>query len=1356
MAHLQITLQNPAGTIYDITDKVLFKNSETDISLQVEEDTNSFTCGDLTLSVDDKAGYFTGLFGSLPLDGEAKWDYATSKGTWYLCIYKDGTLRWSGDLDPSQIFGFGSSEKVIVFTAIGVLKRAENYRADDPVTGCLRTFPDPLLLTTVRNGRKITFPNLVSSYNFEVGDRIKCSALNLNGNIIDQEFEVRLLSDSTLTAYQIKARQGAKRVYTEGWVINPWYRGDTVAVNVARLFAVMGMTASDYTISGTSTSWIVDELNVEDKTVKEVLVDLAKYAGCVIYTQGNHWYFVDRLYSSAGSPKAIDTLIKRSTWNAQALDEKYYLSIKVTGTAPYFAPDSTPRAYRIGKFCGGDRSMDLETKFTSDLTTLQTIAEGLWERFAYRRALVDVQVMDDGHKYDLWEVITVNGEQWRVIGYEEPVRSATNVSIGGVDVPIRDVITLHLQQVVGVAPSAADYAAFPNYRDTDPPYPPDVVELSSGKKSKRKSWWSTFRALHPDSDVPLKIWKEIKPDGDDDSAYMQQFILWAVRFTWPWGADAEDTPDGFELTVFKDGETPDNAQQGEHYVRHHKGLRQPLPDETAPTAKDGYYYMWFYKPMLEAGTAPVWNVVLRTWDARTGLSAYSDEATTSDDIDTPEEPDQYPPCVLYGIKQSSGTAKMLRYTPSLDTWENITFTSATPTADGLHYILYDNIHNRIWARCEAPSGTWSIIYSDDRGDNWTAITLPSGYTLIGDTARMGLSRGTGRIYFWCLYTPPAPDEYRLCYIDYGGSMVDTGYVSGSGLYTTISYIFCDPLNAERLWLYDNGTDKLGFSSDSGATFTNHIITVSGTTYRAGMIVPSNTFGKLWAVEYQGDQILVSTDNGATWALSGSAFGAYLDDLWEDSFNLAILYVGGRTTDGTWCIWKSTDTGANWTKISGTLSTGDDYQCYKIVGDKLTQNSFVGYGYNLTDSKHSLFYTTDGATWAEKIVDETLYSNVALPSNGFNFLLAMIGLTSAPPPPPQDKEPIYCLCRNLSGGATEKRRIYRTRDNGFSFDKIWADETDIAATPHCFIEPDFLNNTRIYRLAEGPMAKYSDTGGLTSEKAGVDSFTWYKFFEPNTGMSFWKVQLAVTDNCAYLCDGYNVWRTLDRTASTLIWAKIWAWGGTEANRIYSIAIDKDNDGLYAIAKDGKVYYTANPYSAASWDGGNASGFGSAEAVDIIVSLNKVYAIGNNASFKIRRADKTDLTTWATVTAPTGIGNMELNGFFVDDFDEDYCLIMSRNATDGLWGSVDLTNDDSPTWTSISGDPYRCACPISSANHNYLVAGNGVLSIVVYTGSVWTLTASGISDIIDDLANKNFMAIGTARTYFPVNTSQFLRR
>lgn len=1403
-----VKIYDPSGTEYDVTNYVDASSLGT-LNLRFEDEACNFVADDLQLTFVNTDGYFSTLW-SLPLDPTLKFNEATGKGAWCLKITKSGSLRFEGDLDTTSL-SFDVKTKKVETTWLGASKRAEI-----PAYSLVRVTQVPLYFTNERHKRKLSFytdeshttPKAVSDLHLEIGDIIKTSQLQLNGNVVDQDLTIiHTPADmGSLETNQVKVRQGCKKVYTQGICSNPFYKTTsshtlTVAECVTLCFNAIGVNSSDQVITGDGTALQVDEFDVFDKTIADCLTDLAQYSGCVWFreTTTGKWYFIDR-NSVKGSVKDITSLLCEVNINSNSQD--WYDNVKITGTPPHFAPNSEPRFYRYG--AGQAKTYEIETKYTSSLAVLETIAQHIYSRICKIRKQATFVVVDDGTAYNILDRVSYNDENYFVVEVSEDVRAGE----------YKGTITLTALSESGVTPDASEWQKN-LYADQDPPYPPVEAELSSAKPSKRKEWWDDFRAIYPADELPrLRIEKLSKEFGDTEIDYYEQkYMLWAVRWKMEFAED--DPPDGFEISLYKENQTPDNPE----HLKRHKGLRNPLPDA------NGYYYSYFYKPITDEPV--VWYCVVRTWDAIRGLSAYSDEASTDDDNDPNEPPTIINPAYYLALCGTLSQRKpyLITYDPQNETWGYIDISSKITTAGDTYYNTLIKAlwvqNNRLYIYVRKDSSSGQIYYSNDGGQTWAEILNVSGKTLFWGTC--GYFLGQKGIYSYFFST-----DYHLLELNTSTNilqLVGESYPR-SVLFQGIIYVGSmknkDEYQEVLMWAgnkYDSNGSVRELCVAYPATLRKYKIIrgwitgddVSGYVLHcsSGYSITDDDvgspFGYTSAPESEPNNaqcgIIIDTSGNVrasqTWGSEGSpiyfwvwqgikSYNSYPDENYgADEVKFLFLRSGRIICYASYqCqnIYYSDDMGVSWSSttalptVENLRSLVEDANTDNVIwGISDAESSASGYWRGVINGDNSITWTeitesTHQIQVGKPLIDNNdeglaiacyfqsgtlklkYYENSALTiktcdlttpdlsllqSIGDSYTsFAVLNTTTIPTPPnPQNQNPIYLLCRNLTSGATEKRRIYRTRDRGNSFDKIWGDADDFVDNPpYACIQAEHANDdfTRIYRADNGHTAKYSDS-----------DFIWYDFFSQNTGGR--NIMLAYFSKRAYLCDGYNVWQTLDRTAPTITWQRIFDYIGTADTKIEHIAIDPETDLLYALSRSGKVYQ----YSVSNgvFGTGYSTGFGNDEAVGIVVTKNKVIVYGNNASYKLRIASKSSLATWTTLSAPSGLGTLEEWGLFVDPASagDQIALLMTRNATAGVWATASI--EGTPNWQNIYSGEARCACSIADLENTYMVAGNNLVMIVAYVSGVWTVQMPvGIGDLLSD-KTLNFICIATPRTYEP---------
>lgn len=607
---LSVKIYSPAGAEYDITNRIKYDDNPAR-TMRYEEASNVFIVDDLSLTLRNATGYFSGLW-TLPLDPTLRTNESTGISAWKIVVTRGATQIFEGDLVPSSV-DFITEDDVVETLWAGAGKRTEKDG-----DGIKRAIPDPLSFTCVRHNRKLTFDVEVASLYLEVEDRIKCSALRQNARIIDQELEIRELGPTaTLTNKQVRVRQGVKKAYTEGAVVNPYYKTTdettlTVEDCVGLVLDELGVAAGKRQIAGTGIARTVDEFKTKGKSCSEILTDLAKYSGSVWsrHPDGTY-YFVGRNWNKSTTPKNLDTggpggTTLFTSLPIQAASEEWFDSVIITGQPPHFAPDSPPRKYRHGS--GHARPYELEVEYTSSLATLQEVAEEVYAAVCKQRVKATATVKDDGTTYALFDRVTFGGRNWKIIEITEPLEATIH----------RSEIALTFLSEDGTTPSATG-SEWDYNDDDDAPFPVTDMELGKATDApgSRPAWFSEARSQYPGgiNEFPIK-----RPDhvvDDDDNPRTPPKVvwkrLWFLRFK-PMDPD-DDPPDGFIITVF----TPS------------KGIGKPLQEfayNQPEIHTDGYYYVPVY--LAARVGAPEKVIVVRTWNARRDLSAYSDEVSTAD------------------------------------------------------------------------------------------------------------------------------------------------------------------------------------------------------------------------------------------------------------------------------------------------------------------------------------------------------------------------------------------------------------------------------------------------------------------------------------------------------------------------------------------------------------------------------------------------------------------------------------------------------------------------------------------------------------------------------------------------------
>jgi hypothetical protein len=208
--------------------------------------------------------------------------------------------------------------------------------------------------------------------------------------------------------------------------------------------------------------------------------------------------------------------------------------------------------------------------------------------------------------------------------------------------------------------------------------------------------------------------------------------------------------------------------------------------------------------------------------------------------------------------------------------------------------------------------------------------------------------------------------------------------TGGGLVSgRVAGIAVDPTNANNIyvaaagggiWQTTSGGSNWVPLTDTQPTLAMGAIAIAPTNHLriyAGTGEANNS-----ADSNHGQGILVSSDGGATWTLqtAGGAFaGTAVSQIAVDPTNADIAYVsiGGYRQNGTYTgnngVWKTTDGGGTWTKLTGSVDTNSSSASWTaVVVDPNTPSIIYAAIGDLYDSyaDNGIYRSTNsGATWA---------------------------------------------------------------------------------------------------------------------------------------------------------------------------------------------------------------------------------------------------------------------------------------------------------------------------------------------------------------------------------------------------------
>lgn len=427
----------------------------------------------------------------------------------------------------------------------------------------------------------------------------------------------------------------------------------------------------------------------------------------------------------------------------------------------------------------------------------------------------------------------------------------------------------------------------------------------------------------------------------------------------------------------------------------------------------------------------------------------------------------------------------------------------------------------------------------------------------------------------------------------------------------VSDVKFNPLNGNRA-VYTPGSSggAVTYSSDAGSTWTSSNLFSAGRAEisfsRDGVVYASVDSNPAGTYNTTG-QVYRSADGGVTWTLRGqplhlSTQGWYDNAIWVDPVNSNHLIVGGLD------LYRSTDAGLNWTKISTWYLSNSVHADHHVIVSSP--------GYNGTTNR-SVYFGNDGGVY--QAVDIAAVTSATTGWTKLNNGLAVTQFYSGAGHNGTNGR--------IIGGTQDNGSLY-TLGTGTSWTAFYGGDGGYSA-----IDPTDGN----YIYGEYVYLKiHRSTSGTASTAAYIyngigDAGTKANFIAPFT--------LDPNNPNTMLAGGESLWRSVNVKAATPAWSYIMAPTGAGGRSTYisNIAVATGNSNIIWVGKNnGQVYKTINGAQALpSW---TLMGNGVLPAGRMVTSLlvdrtnaNIVYvAYGGYTTGNLWKTTDGG-TTWANISA-----------------------------------------------------------------------------------------------------------------------------
>ncbi|MDJ0842077.1 MAG: hypothetical protein QNK37_36585 [Acidobacteriota bacterium] len=586
----------------------------------------------------------------------------------------------------------------------------------------------------------------------------------------------------------------------------------------------------------------------------------------------------------------------------------------------------------------------------------------------------------------------------------------------------------------------------------------------------------------------------------------------------------------------------------------------------------------------------------------------------------------------------------------------------------------------------------------------------------------------------------------------------------------VSAIAYDPSNTDTIYL-GAAAGGVWKTIDGGSNWTSLFDDVGTTTIGAIYLNPADPndvwvgTGDHWTscYSYQGQGLFHSIDGGSSWtAVNGSGANTldltFIAAIAVHPTNPQIMMVGGlgycapgSSTYGSGGLYRTTDGGANWTRIiTGSV--------YDIVWDDTDPNTFYASVGDAADAVNGVYKSTDsGANWTRQ------QSGILYGTDIGRIRIAMA---------PSDNQTLYALLNRSAGGTY----LYQSTNGGNS----WTLKNTGACEGQCAynlcldVHPTnpntlLVGSIRFALSTNGGSSLSYQTSGWGSGQA-VHQDTHVLKFHPGNGNTYWVGS-----------DG-GIWKTTNNGSSFSNLN-----GNLNITQFYDVAVNpndpatifggsQDNSSerttgnvewnVTVVSGDGfmnlvdprntnTVYQTSYAYSSGggelpriyrSTSGGSPNSFGSlsnsgisagpfAWVVPLAVAANqagtRTYIFcGSNRPY--RRAD--NASSWTSMASSGVTGNVELSVIAPVAYNNDMTVYVGNY--DGQIFRTDNGLASSPGWTNVTGnypDDIKVSDIAPDPNNPlrvFITRGGFALGQLFRSttgGTTWTQVGAGLPDV-----------------------------